>query len=294
MQSSAIFEMFDCEDRHWWYQSTHALVKDCIRRFSASAQRLFDAGCGSGGLLLKLAPILDCWGIDKSPTAVALARHKLGRAYADRIQVGSIENLEAFNRERGFDVITCVDVLYHQGICDWRGTLRRFASALGDGGLLILQVAAFEYLRGEHDVAVEGVRRFCKQEVSDALQAAGFSVELISYRFCFLFPVLLSLRFKQALFSSKIPCSNLRMGSKGLAHSIAKRLALWENKRTLAGCYIPFGSSIFAVGRRTEHPSSSPCADGPCARNRAFHGERAGKSVEGMRSSNTFGLGLKT
>jgi SAM-dependent methyltransferase len=253
MHPDAIEEMADWEERHWWYVSTHALVEACIRQFAPASQTLLDVGCGTGGLLLRLRSQFDVWGIDASRMAVARAKAKLSDLAGGRIQRAGIdENMPvSIQSAEGFDVVTCLDVLYHQDVLDWRSALRCVAQPLKHGGLLILQVAAFEALRGDHDRAVDGARRFRKKQIAQVLLESGFTIELISYRFAFLFPVLFALRLKRSLFPNFQPQSNLRMSVPNLAQAIGRSWALWENERILRGLAMPFGSSLFAVARRS-------------------------------------------
>jgi SAM-dependent methyltransferase len=63
------------------------------------------------------------------------------------------------------------------------------ARVLRPGGLLIVQVPAFESLRGGHDAAVWTKRRYRRGEVARLLSGAGLSLRRSSYRNALLFPL---------------------------------------------------------------------------------------------------------
>ena len=51
--------MHEVEDRMWWYRGLRTLVAELLTRAlsrAAAAGPVLDAGCGTGGMLLKLGP----------------------------------------------------------------------------------------------------------------------------------------------------------------------------------------------------------------------------------------------
>jgi SAM-dependent methyltransferase len=67
------------EDRMWWFAATHANLMMLAQRFGSSAapRRILDAGCGTGGLLAKLAAAGEAStvvGLDADESACARAR----------------------------------------------------------------------------------------------------------------------------------------------------------------------------------------------------------------------------
>src|SRR5437763_1812935 len=72
------------EDRMWWFAATHANLIMLAHRFGASAapRRILDAGCGTGGLLAKLAAAVGASmviGLDADESAGDRARAKSAR-----------------------------------------------------------------------------------------------------------------------------------------------------------------------------------------------------------------------
>ena len=74
MNAKQIILMSRLERTHWWYKSTHELVDACVRRFAGVGQPIFDAGCGTGGLLKTLSKTSPVSGCDTSELSLRLAR----------------------------------------------------------------------------------------------------------------------------------------------------------------------------------------------------------------------------
>jgi aminotransferase EvaB len=142
--------MFEAEDRHWWYLTLRELVDGYARReFERRGPlRLFDAGCGTGGLLARLARWGEAEGCDRAPAALAAcARRGLTGVHAADLSDLTLPPAR-------YDLITVLDVLYHRWITDEGALLRRLWAGLRPGGLLLVNEVAFESLRSPHDVAV--------------------------------------------------------------------------------------------------------------------------------------------
>jgi ubiquinone/menaquinone biosynthesis C-methylase UbiE len=104
-----------------------------------SGMKLFDAGCGYGGLMVAGAQMgLDVFGMDINPDLVAGARARLDAWSLDgRPQVGDLLRLPF--RDAEFDLVTCQDVFDH--LPAWGDALREFYRVLKPGGALWLTTA---------------------------------------------------------------------------------------------------------------------------------------------------------
>jgi SAM-dependent methyltransferase len=167
------------EDVYWWYAVLRKNVARDVAAFlsslqspSASPMSLLDAGCGTGGMLDTLRdkiPALKLSGLDFSPQAVGITRE---RGFSE-VCVGSVDALPFSSAQ--FDALVSLDVLYFEGV-DERRSLMEFHRVLRPGGVAILNLPAFDCLRGEHDVAVRGARRYTPSRVRGLLEQAGFTV----------------------------------------------------------------------------------------------------------------------
>ncbi len=239
MRSAEYIKMRKAEDAHWWYVALHEKVLRTVLAGARSGGRLLDAGCGTGRLLELLGPHLDAEGLEFSEAAVEITQRrgvKASRADLNHAELGSGR----------YDVLTCIDVLCQRGIADEVHLLRRFYRALRPGGLLIVNVPAYKFMRGPHDLAVNAVRRYTKSRLTGMIEAAGFSVEYATYRVCALFPAILAWRVAGRMLGLR--GSDVNLPPRLINHALLALMRL-EN-RIPEAVPLPFGSSVFAVGRR--------------------------------------------
>jgi SAM-dependent methyltransferase len=180
--------MFDVEDRHWWYVAVRREVEAWLDRGrrSSGPLRILDAGCGTGGLLANLRT--EAWkvGVEISTEGIRLARRR-----GIRLVRSSVSALPF--ADDSFDAVVSIDVLCHSGV-EERQAVEEAARVLRPGGLLIVQVPAFESLRGGHDAAVWTKRRYRRGEVARLLSGGGLSLRQSSYRNALLFPLAAAVR----------------------------------------------------------------------------------------------------
>ncbi len=239
--------MFAAEDAHWWYAGLHDLVLRLARTEAARLGRpltILDAGCGTGRLCQLLQPLGEVTGGDIHPPALDLAARR-GIANLRHCDIAD----PALGVEQ-FDLITTMDVLYHRRVEDEAAALRNLHRALRVGGLLLLQVPAFDCLRGSHDLAVHGRRRYRPGEVARLLTRAGFTVEGVTCRLAAFFVPMLVWRL----------CSRIQRAAPRVsdtAHPLPATFNRWllalvqcENRALSAGMRFRLGTSVFAIARR--------------------------------------------
>lgn len=235
------------EDSYWWYRGIRELTGGAIRRYGTGGDlRLLDAGCGTGGqlthLLLREDRVTRIVGVDLSMEAVRIA--------ADR---GSGDVLRASTmmlpfRDSTFDLVTSIDVLYIRGVDD-RQAMSEMHRILKPGGLLVLNVPAYEMLRGRHDEAVHTRHRYRKSEVRSLLHDHGFGVVKLSYWNTTLFPVMMLKRSLERWSRDK-PAPASDMSDLPRAVNAILTAVLRVENRVLLAAGLPFGASVFAVGAR--------------------------------------------
>jgi SAM-dependent methyltransferase len=234
--------MFAVEDRHWWYRGVRKEIERAVRRSGAPPGRWLDAGCGTGGLLAGLAAMAPGTGVDISPIGLRLARSR----GLTRLAQASVSSLPFGND--AFAVITSVDVLAHRQV-DLPQALREHLRCLRPGGVLILQLPAFEALRGGHDDAVWTTRRYRKGEVAELLRSSGFAVREIFYRNSLLFPLAALRRLLSRRPRAGAPRSDVAPVAAPVNAALSGVLALDARLRA-AGLRLPFGLSVFCVASR--------------------------------------------
>lgn len=195
--------MFRVEDRYWWYRGMRLFARRLLPEVFAPARslRLLDAGCGTGANLAHVlaAPVAGggrhrATGADLSALALGFCRRR-GLSSLSRAGLTALPY-----RDGSFDVVTCHDVLYT--VPDEAAAARELARVLRPGGVLYVTVAAFESLRGDHDRAVHGIRRYRRRQLVELLTGAGLEVERATYANAFLFVPIWFHRRARSLLSS--------------------------------------------------------------------------------------------
>lgn len=227
------------EDFHWWYVATHRVVMRELRRLNIRT-RVLDAGCGTGGLLEVLGRSFNVAGFDDSFEAVRKAFERDGLLY-ESLAVGDVVSIPF--QDSYFDGVTCIDVIYHAQVSNERVALQEIHRVLKPGGYLVLQVPAFECLRGGHDEAVHTRKRYRADEIRFLLNESGFKVVKMFYRYSWLFLPALFIR-KWTRGSQK---SDLRPVNPVMNLLLFYLSRIFDSRLFSP---LPFGTSVFAVARR--------------------------------------------
>jgi SAM-dependent methyltransferase len=248
--------MYESETVLWWYVALREYVLDWLHLSDDRPHPVFtmlDAGCGTGGMLARLAVYGTAIGIDLAPHAVRITHDRRG-GVAVR---GSLTALP-FPDDR-FDAAVSLDVISDAGVDVEAAALDELHRVLKPGGRLLLNLPAFASLAGEHDVAVWTARRYTVREACALVERHGFIVERCSYWNMALTPAVWLVR----RFSRRKPLD------AATAHSDITPPAAPIN-RTLLGLMrlerrllhvvprLPFGSSLLLLARtgpaRVAHP----------------------------------------
>lgn len=144
-------------------------------------QRVVEIGCGIGnftGLLLDTRRAVAA--IDVEAACV----ERLTQRYPDRtnLEVFACDVMApAFARLQSFhaDSCVCLNVLEH--IEDHGEALRRMASVLSPGGIVVLLVPAFPTLYGPIDRMLGHHRRYTRASISKLAEAAGLNIKSSRY-----------------------------------------------------------------------------------------------------------------
>lgn len=241
MELSEYKNIYLNEEKHFFYVSTHNLVIGLIRKFAMKRPDILDAGCGTGGLAQRLTNIGNVWAFDASPEAIKFAK-KRGVA----VKLGSVEKIP-FKDER-FDVVTCVDVIYHKQIEDDLLALKEIRRVLKPGGVLVLRVPANKFLMSAHDQHVHTARRYSKQELMTKIARSGLKLQLITFVHSpIFFGSLVKIFLEKARGQSDTT-------SVGTVNSKLNQMLTWildsEGRMILKGLRIGMGQGLVAVAIR--------------------------------------------
>lgn len=236
--------MFAVEDRHWWYVGVRREVERWLahlRPADGRRLRILDAGCGTGGLLANLRTTAWRAGVEISAHGIGLARTRSRAALAQA-------SVSALPFEDGtFDAVVSIDVICHAGV-EERQAVEEASRVLRPGGLLLVQVPAFQWLYGEHDSAVWTKRRYRRAEITRLMSAAGLAERRSGYRNSLLFPVAAVVRLaKRGRTSRDGARSDVRAVPAPVNRLLSGILALERGLRLP----FPFGLSVFCVGEKT-------------------------------------------
>jgi SAM-dependent methyltransferase len=241
MEHSEYARMAAVEDRMWWYAALHQGLLAALAAWPGVTSRaLVDAGCGTGGFLRRLdergerRPRL---GVEVMEPAAHLARAR-GQA---PVAVGSVLALPVADA----GAIVSADVLCHR-LVDPAAALAEFHRALAPGGVLVLNLPAFQWMLSAHDRAVHSTRRFTRAEVTRLLEDAGFRVLSARYWNALLFPLMV---IQRKVLARNAAASDVHPFPPPIEAAF-RAITTLERGLLRLGIRFPFGGSILAVAEK--------------------------------------------
>jgi 2-polyprenyl-3-methyl-5-hydroxy-6-metoxy-1,4-benzoquinol methylase len=249
MKKNAYYEMFAVEDKHWWYVGLHELVLLLINKLLPHQNlKILDAGCGTGGLLSILSRLgSEIEGFDCSEDALNFCRER----GLNNVFKADINNWEP--NPNSYDLITSMDVLYHEWVYDEIKVLRTLAGGLKKNGIFMANYPAFPFLSRYHDKVVMTRERYTKKNLKKYLAEAGLAPRILSYRLPHVFLILLLLRLDEnKKGENAIGKSDVAEIPSGLINRLLIQIGRLENRIIARGISIPFGSSLFVVAKKAD------------------------------------------
>jgi SAM-dependent methyltransferase len=240
MDRAEYLKMHAVEEAMWWYRGCHANLLTVYRRwFKAPSGAVLDAGCGTGGFLRKLGEALPgqkLIGMDIEAVAAELAGQKSGAA----ICVGSINELPF--APNSMAAIFSADVIYHRGV-DEQKALADLHRCLAPGGVLVLNLPAYDWMMSAHDRAVHTARRYTRSRIEARLREAGFTRISTSYWNTLLFPLMV---LRRKLFTTTETTSDVMVYPAPI-EALFRTVMRVENLALRSGLKLPFGGSVLAA-----------------------------------------------
>jgi SAM-dependent methyltransferase len=238
------YERMDAaEGRMWWYRALHAQVLDALQqRRLPAAGMVLDAGCGTGGLLRRLAeelPDRPLVGIDVSPVAARRAAAKSDSPVA----VSSVDRLPF--PDSSLAAVLSLDVLYHRSVDPEAAVAEAFRCLMPDG-LLLVNVPAYEWMSSFHDRQVHGARRYDRRSLRALLGTRPFRQVDAGYWNSLLFPLMVLRRKLAPAAEGSSDVGEFPV----LLERLFGGIMAAERAGRRSGLRYPFGGSVFAVATK--------------------------------------------
>lgn len=262
MQTDEYIKLADVEDRMWYFRSLHAHVRReleaALRGVEAAAApsprtsqgamgapcpHVLDAGCGTGGLILRLRAAHAQWqfsGIDFMPLACELARQRCGPEVD--VRVASITELP-FD-DGSFDAVVSADV-----VCQVENpevAAAEFFRVLRPGGVVVINVPAYMWMWSYHDDSCQTKHRYTRPEIDALLRDAGFHDRRTTHWNALPFPVVWT---KRKLFRSSRDTSDVKLYPAPIEAAFNGLMAI-EHAWVRSGGRWGWGTSVFATARK--------------------------------------------
>jgi SAM-dependent methyltransferase len=204
---------------------------------------VLDAGCGTGGLILRLRDAHPDWkfaGIDFMPIACELARQRCGPEVD--IRVASITELPF--ADQSFDAVVSADV-----VCQVENpevAANEFFRVLRPGGIVVLNCPAYMWMWSYHDDSCQTKHRYTRPEIDRLLREAGFRERTTTHWNALPFPALWA---KRKIFRSSADTSDVKRYPAPVEAACNGLMAL-EHAWLRGGGKWAWGTSVFGVARK--------------------------------------------
>lgn len=239
--------MFEIEEHYWWYIGMRQITLQMLGRATHNeleTKTLLDAGCGTGGMLNRLRQVACALGLDLSEEALRLSiEREMPHAHFTQ---GSITRLPL--QANSFDIVISFDVV--SAVREPDRAVQEFYRVLKPGGVLLVSVPAYEFLRSQHDTAVFCYQRYTIPALRERLMRAGFTMERITYANTLLFPFAVPVRLLRR--NKKLPPEQATTDLAPLPRPINSLLAqiFLLEARWLKHFILPFGLTVIALARK--------------------------------------------
>lgn len=244
MDASLYQEMFELEQRFWWFVAKHAIIEHLLGRYvrPVAGERpvVGDLGCGSGALLARLSRQYSVVGMDSS----AIARDFCLRRGLE-VRDGRLPDELPF-ADGSLDAVILSDVLEH---VERDGeAIVAVARLLRPGGIVICTVPAHPWLWTHRDEFHHHFRRYTRIKFENVFKAAPLSRVLISYYNCFLFGPMAVARLISKWIGMDRHGPDIHMPPEWLNWIL--RVVFEGEKYLLPYLRVPVGASLISVHRR--------------------------------------------
>lgn len=233
------------EDRHFWFLGLRRFAQQMLDDALPATRplRILDCGAGTGRNLDWLARYGWAVGVELSPTGLAI-----GRRHGRRLVRGDVSALPC--PDGAFDLATSFDVLYSLDDDTERRALVEMRRVVKPGGLILVNAAALDILRGSHSALANERRRYTAGRLRAKLSAAGFDVMRVSYTNMMTLPLTLAVRLAQRVVGQGEQAGETEMQVPPAPVNAVLSGALRVEATLMRVASLPAGSSVMCVARR--------------------------------------------
>jgi SAM-dependent methyltransferase len=242
------------EERHFWFRGLRRNADQLLRRALTGRRpvaRIVDCGAGTGRNLDWLNTLGWAAGVERSPTGL---RH--GAANGRRLVRGTVAALPF--PDGSMDVATSFDVLYCLDEATERAAVAEMWRVLKPSGVVLINVAALDSLRGSHSTLTHEVRRYTKRRLRTLLADAGFDVERLTFANMSTLPITWLLRWRERQTGRAETASedDLRVPRAPVNALFNALLAVEALAMRVVD--LPVGTSLLCVARKPAGPAARP------------------------------------
>ncbi len=255
MKPSEYPRFFEFETTHWWFRGLHSMLLQTLGELGIGAGScILDAGCGTGGLMVRLRGNIDgtVFGFDSSAEAARFwPDRELTTAWCASVNTIPLAS-------ECMDAVFCINVFECDEVdpATAYGELWRITKP---GGYLILSMPAHHWLGNEiHDIAINGSRRFVAKELRALVDTRPMEIQRMTHLFPIFLPAIAAWRFAAAM-GPRPDKTEARTDLSQLPKWLNEPLFLLTQAERwlLKHMDFPFGSSLLCVARKTS-PQPQP------------------------------------
>lgn len=235
------------EDRHFWFLGLRRFAKLMLDDALPAPRplRIIDCGAGTGRNLDWLQAYGWAVGVELSPAGIAI-----GRRHGRRLVRGDVSALPY--PDAAFDLATSFDVLYSLDDETERRALAEMYRVVKPGGIVLINAAALDLLKGSHSALANERRRYTAARLRAKLSDAGFEVLRMSYTNMTTLPITLAVRLAQRLLGRSDQAGEGEMAVPAGPINAVLAGVLRLEARVISVASLPAGSSVMCVARRSK------------------------------------------
>lgn len=177
MDKKSFEDNFFYEQFYWWFLGRRRIVRNLIKKYFKGTRNslALDIGCGTGIILKDFEEYAIPIGVDSSEIAIGLTK-KNGHK---NLICSDMCNLPI--KSESLDLITILGVLYHKGVQSDDMAIGESYRVLKQGGIIIIDEAAYNFLQSKHNYDVGGIRRYTRTQLINKCKKYNLEILKSSY-----------------------------------------------------------------------------------------------------------------